>query len=140
MEFELILLLIFLLLGSIWDIKERAVPVWFFLFAMVVVFVMKLLLGEILVAEQLGGMMIGVLLLIVGKLTKGQIGEADGITFIITGFVLGFWDNFLLLTEALFLSFFWSLVFMLLKKINLKSKLPFLPFVLAAFLLGAITG
>ena len=63
------------------------------------------------------------------------LGKGD---FLITGFSLGFENNFLLLLESLLLSFMWSLMLMLFKKINLKTSLPFLPFILTAFIIRVL--
>ncbi len=133
MELDVIIVLIFLVAASVFDLKERAIPVWLFIIGITGAVVSNICLGSVIITEKIGGMLIGFVLLAISKLTDGQIGEGDGISFLITGIVLGFKDNFWLLTEALFLSFIWSLVFLLVKKINLKTRLPFLPFVLMAF-------
>lgn len=163
MELKVLILLIFLVAASIWDLKERCIPVWVFSLTGIVivflelVFILNEMSGIMEEAEyaavavkqvmvtangilivKLGGMAVGFALLVISKLTQGQIGEGDGITFLITGFSLGFGDNFLLLLEALLLSFAWSLVLMFMKKINLKTSLPFLPFVLTAFIIRMV--
>ena len=81
--------------------------------------------------------MIGISLLIISKITA-QIGAGDGIVFIITGLGLGFWNNFWLLWEGLLLMAAVSLLLLLFQKINWKSKLPFLPFVLGAYIIGFV--
>ena len=163
MELKVLILLIFLVAASIWDLKERCIPVWVFSLTGIVIVFLELvfILNEMsgimeeaeyaavavkqvmvtangILTVKLGGMAVGFALLVISKLTQGQIGEGDGITFLITGFSLGFGDNFLLLLEALLLSFAWSLVLMFMKKINLKTSLPFLPFVLTAFIIRMV--
>jgi len=135
MEFDIFVLIIILTAASVWDLKERAIPVWFFIISMLMAIGAELCSGSVNITASIGGTIIGFMLLAISKLTGGQIGEGDGIVFLITGVVLGFKNNFLLLLEALFLSFVFSLVFLLLKKINIKTKLPFLPFVLVAFIM-----
>ena len=158
MELREIILFVFLIVASIWDLKEKRIPVWVFSLTAVLIVCLDFgyLITELLnhvdsvestrivaegiagtesriLAEKLAGMAVGLVLLAVSKLTGGEIGEGDGIAFLITGFTLGFRDNFLLLCEALLLSFVWSLIFIIAKKINLKTSLPFVPFVLIAF-------
>ena len=153
MELREIILFVFLIVASIWDLKEKRIPVWVFSLTAVLIvcldfgYLITELLSRVDAAEnigiagiesriliqKLGGMAVGLVLLAVSKLTGGEIGEGDGIAFLITGFTLGFRDNFLLLCEALLLSFVWSLIFIIAKKINLKTSLPFVPFVLIAF-------
>lgn len=140
MEVQRVILFVFLLLCSLWDWKSRSVPVWLCyggaLLMTAAVFVTK----EMTMAEAVGGMLPGIFLLGIGWITKGQIGSGDGIVFMVTGLGLGIWYNCLLLAGALSISFLWSLLFLTMKKINLKTKFPFLPFVLAAFVLEFMTG
>ena len=165
MELRVLILFLFLAAASVCDLKGKCIPVWIFILTgMVVVFfefgymagevsdnvdmevseqalvtaeqVMRT--GKLILVEKLGGMAVGLVLLIISKLTQGQIGEGDGVTFLITGFSLGFERNSLLLLEALLLSFVWSLFLILMKKINLKTSLPFLPFVMTAFMIQVI--
>ena len=156
MELNIFILLIFLTAASIWDLKERCIPVWVFVLTAIGIVFLELgcmtneifgngdvagrmfVIGKRILPEKLGGMAVGLILLIISKLTRGQIGEGDGITFLITGFSLGFENNFLLLLESLLLSFMWSLMLMLFKKINLKTSLPFLPFILTAFIIRVL--
>ena len=157
MELREIILFVFLIVASIWDLKEKRIPVWVFSLTagLIVCLDFGYLITELLsvdgaegtkivteglagtgsriLIQKLGGMAVGLVLLAVSKLTGGEIGEGDGIAFLITGFTLGFRDNFLLLCEALLLSFVWSLILIIAKKINLKTSLPFVPFVLIAF-------
>lgn len=160
MELRMFILLIFLAAASGWDLKEKCIPVWVFILPAVVMVLLDFgyianevlgnakVTGNTIIAvehiagtvnriliEKLGGIAVGLVLLAVSKLTHGQIGEGDGITFLITGFCLGFEENFLLLLEALLLSSMWGLIWMLMKKINLKTSLPFVPFVLTAFVI-----
>ena len=160
MKLRLFILLVFLIVASIWDLKERAIPVWVFVLPAVVMvlldfgYITNEVLGTVKVTgntiitaeriggtanriliEKLGGMAVGLVILAVSKLTHGQIGEGDGMAFLITGFYLGVEENFLLLLEALLLSSMWGLTWMLMKKINLKTSLPFVPFVLTAFVI-----
>ena len=157
------ILLIFLTAASVWDLKERCIPVWVFVLPAVMMVLLEIgcitneVLGTVnaagntiitaecvggtvnkILIEKLGGMAVGFVLLAVSKLTHGQIGEGDGIAFVITGFCLGFEENFLLLLEALLFSSVWSVLLMLMKKINLKTSLPFVPFVLTAFVIRIV--
>ena len=158
MELREIILFVFLIVASIWDLKEKRIPVWVFRLTAILILcldfgylitellscvdcventriVAERIAGSTILIHKLGGMAVGLVLLAVSKLTGGEIGEGDGIAFLITGFTLGFRDNFLLLSEALLLSFVWSLILIIVKKINLKTSLPFVPFVLIAFVI-----
>ncbi len=135
MELEKIIVFLFLVIISVWDIKERAVPQGIFMLGILVAILLNFYFENGISTEKLLGMVMGLVLIAVSRFTKGQIGEGDGAAFLVTGLALGVADNFLLLFEALFLSFVWSLFLLIGKRIRLNTKMPFLPFVLISFIL-----
>lgn len=78
--------------------------------------------------------MIGILMLLVSLITKGQIGTGDGIIFCITGLGLGFWNNLWLLMLSLFMAGIFSGILWMLKRVGRKSEIPFVPFILISYL------
>lgn len=76
----------------------------------------------------------GVSLLILGYVTRGSIGYGDGLTVIFLGMSLGFLKVSCVLLSALFLAVFYSGCMLILRKYNMKSRLPFLPFLTLAYL------
>lgn len=82
------------------------------------------------------GCLIGVVLLIVSKVTEGALGEGDGLFFFIAGIYLGFWKNLFLLCSSLFFCSIAGLVYMVLGRLKgkdyRKRKLPLLVFALPA--------
>ena len=77
---------------------------------------------------------IGVLLLIISKLTSGEIGEGDGWFFIVSGMYINRTENLNLLLSGLVLSFLWSMGMMFRGIITgrqwRKQRMAFLPFLL----------
>lgn len=135
MEIKIIVLFVFLLLCSAFDWKNRAIPSWLCYSGIVFMVLLCLGKGDIKMSEAVKGAAVGAVLLGIGRLTKGQLGEGDGLVFMATGIGLGIWDNCILLLGASFLSFFWSLLLLVIGKRTLKTKFAFLPFVFAAFVL-----
>lgn len=129
------ILFLFLLICAVWDLRHKAIPLWVCLGGLASTAVWQFFTREMDMAGILGGILIGIFLLAAGTITKGQIGSGDGIVFIITGIVLGMRDNFLLLSGSLMISFLFSILLIFLKKINLKTRLPFLPFVFIAYVI-----
>ncbi len=86
--------------------------------------------------SRLLGLATGLVLLLLGKLLKGQIGAGDGIILCITGFCLGFHDNLNLLFYGLTISAFVSLALLLLKRAGRKDTIPFIPFLFLSYLGG----
>lgn len=85
------------------------------------------------------GMLSGILLVLLSKATKGQIGMGDAIVLTVTGVVFGFWDNLFLLFYSLVLSAVHAAILLIMKKIHKKQSIAFLPFV-AIGTLGVIFG
>lgn len=80
------------------------------------------------------GSLLGGILLLIGRLSRGALGEGDGIFFIIAGIYLGFWKNLALLVSALILCSFSGLVLFLWGQMQgrdyRKKTLPLLVFTL----------
>ena len=83
-------------------------------------------------AEIAGGAATGIFLLFISHLTRGELGEGDGCLLAVTGILLGFRENLMLLFGALFLSAVFS-AFLFLVKRNLRDKYPFVPFLFLSY-------
>lgn len=84
--------------------------------------------------QQAGGVVIGVLLLVLSKLTKEAIGKGDGYLMMVTGMLLGLWDNVRLLLGALLIVAVFAVMLLVLKKADKKKELPFVPFLLMSYI------
>lgn len=130
---------IFLVLCSITDLKQKTIPISYVLVSFVVLVLLTFLQKDLVYLSRLKGMSIGGALLVLGKVTRGQIGDGDGILFCLTGLGLGFWNNFYLLFLSLLFSAMFSIVMLTIKKMNRKQTFPFVPFILVAYL-GVLCG
>ena len=59
----------------------------------------------------------------------------DGLLFLVTGIYIGGWDNCSLLMTSLILVFVFAIIQILVRKKSAKSEIPFVPFVLSAYML-----
>lgn len=129
---------IMLALGSIWDIRDKQIPV-------------KLLIAEIIAGVILMitnqkinwpddwylyimGIFIGVVILLAGRFSNGSIGTADGIMLAVIGGVIGYRDTLLLLMNAVMAAALCSIILIILKRGNRKTTIPFFPFMLLGYL------
>lgn len=128
--------LVFLISAAWQDIRHRSISVWIY-------WIFGGLAGLFLMTgvgmwefEIAGAVMIGVVLLLVGRWSSWSIGAGDGWFFVIAGIYLGFWANLALLFYGLFLCGFYCLgmvVWGWIYRIDVrKMKIPFLPFLLPA--------
>ena len=83
----------------------------------------------------IGGILIGIVLLLLAKMTREKIGYGDGWIFVVTGIYMGFRNNMYLLLLSLFLASLVSICLLVFKKVNKKTELPFVSFVLPGYLL-----
>jgi leader peptidase (prepilin peptidase)/N-methyltransferase len=83
---------------------------------------------------MVGGVSTGLVLAAVSGITGGRIGPGDAVIFIMTGIYLGFWGNIELLMISLYMAAAVAIVMLLIMKREWDFKIPFAPFVLAAYI------
>lgn len=140
---------IWLLWMSVLDCKTRYVPRWLFWSGSAVGLLLHtadlmgksahtLEVGKLAVAWLLG-VLPGIFLLLVAWLTKA-VGVGDGMVLMSIGIVVGVQKAVLIFGVALFLAALCSVGLLLGKKMGLRSRLPFLPFLTIGWLLIGIGG
>ena len=122
----------YLLIMAIIDIRNKAIPIVPGVVMLIVVAVVRLVMGvsPITVGAGIG---IGVLLYGVSRISRGEIGEADGLVYAVTGAALGMLKNCELLLVSLLLASLVGLVLLIFKKVGRKYRLPFVPFTLVSY-------
>ncbi len=85
--------------------------------------------------ERLGGCALGFGVILLSKVTGGKIGLGDGILLCVTGLGLGFWTNTELFGLALFLAAVLSILLLILRLVDRKKNIPFVPFLLAGYVI-----
>lgn len=86
------------------------------------------------IGDLLLGMTVGVVLLFLSVLTGGKIGMGDAILLIVTGIYLGLRQNLELFFYGLLMCSMWALGLLILRKKSRKDSIPFVPFLLAAYM------
>lgn len=131
-------MIIMLTVGSIWDIRENKLPAS--------LLVLNMLAGGILTAVNrdidwrkdwhlyVTGILIGMLLLLIGRFCGGCIGTADGIMTAIIGGIIGYQDTLLLLMNAILAAAVFSILLIVIKKARRGTVIPFIPFMLLGYL------
>lgn len=119
---------------SIEDVKTKRIHViWLAVFAaegiLCSVLFWKRPLGEILTA-----MIPGILIFVLSSAVSGSIGEGDGMLLTITGIFLEVSFVLSMLTVAVFLSAGYALFLYIVRKKSRKYEMPFIPFLLIAFI------
>lgn len=129
-----IILFLWLLICSIQDIMKQEISLIIILVGFILLFTISIIHGKLLIWDRIGGLALGVILLLLNKVTRGQIGIGDGLILCITGISLGFYINSLLLIYGLLCASIFSIIYMFVKKVSRKKTIPFIPFIFIVFL------
>lgn len=86
-----------------------------------------------------GGCM-GIVFLLISRVSEESFGYGDSILILIIGIFLGFWNLMYLLLGAFSMAAVFSAVMMIKHRFNRKSSFPFVPFLAAAYLGGMFIG
>ncbi len=128
-------LLSFLSITSFEDARRHEVHMFLLLAAGILGIVDHLLYQRMTIYEVLGGFLIGAAVLLLGLLTKMQIGTGDGVLLMVTGIFLGFEWNLLLLFLSVMLMGLFSTAGLVTGKLKKTDRIAYFPFVLFAFVL-----
>lgn len=129
----------FLAVSAIQDLRRKKVARWIYLFFGVLSLIWagnRFIKAQetYVILDHLAAVVIGMGILFVGVWSEGAVGAGDGWFFCITGVILGFWENVMLLLYGTLLCGLFSLGYFFWGKIHGiegvgKRTIPFLPFV-----------
>lgn len=120
-----------LIILSVWDVKKQEIPGAFPLLIGIGAAIFR---GPGLIAETLMGAVPGGVLMFMGFLCHGQIGIGDGVMAACMGMLLGGRESLETILLSFGFVFIFSCVGLVLRKLTRKSRLPFVPFYLAAYI------
>ena len=83
---------------------------------------------------------VGIVFMVVSRVTEEAFGYGDSILILIMGGFIGFWNILSLLVAAFSMAALFSIFMLLRKKFHKKSAFPFVPFLTAAYIGGMIIG
>lgn len=83
--------------------------------------------------QWIGGLVLGVLLLLLGKISEQQIGYGDGMAVMVVGLFISWKEILAVLLVGLFLCAISSIIVFFLGKWKRNLRMPFLPFLAAGF-------
>jgi leader peptidase (prepilin peptidase)/N-methyltransferase len=131
----MLILGVLLLICAIQDLTKKRVYLWVIGIGSALTFICLPFIEKLSVANCIGGLAVGLVTLMISKMTDGKIGVGDGILLCVTGIGLGFWNNLELFGIALFLAAVISIFLLLSRIVDRKKSIPFIPFLFAGYLI-----
>lgn len=131
-----IVLLSYLFLMSIYDIRKKEIQLRISIVTAVVLTAgqfCRIVCGEMAWYTAFTGVIVGGLLIGISKVTRGAVGTGDGIVFMISGVVLGFFENGILLFLSLVFAAAAGTCLMLSRRVGRKDMIPFVPFIFMGY-------
>lgn len=131
-----IILFIYLFLMSIYDIRKKEIQIEISVVTIVVLAagqICRIACGEQIWYLAFTGVIEGGLLIGLSKITKGQVGIGDGIVFITSGVMFGFFENGILLFLSLVFAAVAGGFLLLLRRVGRKDTIPFVPFIFVGY-------
>lgn len=131
---EVIVIIIFLLICSYYDIRESVIYT-----NVCTVFALFAILFELVVVNEemivlFCGIMPSVFIFIISIISNESIGKGDALIFFVIGIMFGIVKSMLIFLIALVITVFYSMPLILFKQKKLKSSIPFSPFILTSFI------
>ena len=126
------------------DIKYKRISnkvLFLFGTAAIVLFIGRCYFREMeMIKEMLWGLLPGISALLIGKITKENIGFGDGYLLLILGVLLGAKRIIGIFMIALFLMSILSILLLMIRRVNKQTELPFIPAILIAYVVQLIAG
>jgi Type IV leader peptidase family. len=138
MDIRRVLVLLLLGITGIWDKREKAIPIWLVMFFISLGIAVNIWSPYFTMGEVLLGGTLGLFLLFISQITSGEIGSGDGYIMMAVGIYLGIWNSLNLLFWGLLFAAIISLCLIKIKKKNWKTTIPFIPFLLCAYVFGLL--
>ncbi|MBQ4482849.1 MAG: prepilin peptidase [Lachnospiraceae bacterium] len=134
------LLLIFLITGTIADIRKRSIPVLLFLIFGIAGVVLFMLTGSVTLTDEIFGILLGIVFVALSHISDGKIGAGDGIAILVSGIFLGGSRAACQTLYGMLGASLISILLLMVRRGNRNTALPFLPFLLTGYLMDKAGG
>jgi len=116
------------------DIKKKSVSLKSIIVFSIVGAVINVAITNISLFDMLLGITVGLGVILIGRLMKDGIGAGDGAVLSSIGILIGGKMCLLVFIMAITISAAVAIVLLVFKKIKMKQELPFIPYILCAYM------
>ena len=131
---------IYMIVLAVMDIKWKKLSLSVLLSGFIILAAGLLCGRDIHMIVLAAGAGVGIVFLVVSRVTDESLGYGDSILILIMGGFLGFWNILSLLVAAFSIAALFSIFMLVRKKFHKKSAFPFVPFLTAVYIGGMIIG
>lgn len=115
------------------DVRKKEIGIYKVFFTGIAGMLLHIFRGNMSIYNILGGMLLGIILLLAGRISKGNIGCGDGLILMVTGILLGTAGNMQLFFYGLLFAGIWALILLVLFRKKKNYEIPFIPFLLVSY-------
>lgn len=125
---------------SVIDIWMQKLPLWLLAAGGVGAGIIRTVQKEVPLIIVLSGAAVGIVFLVVSKITEEGFGYGDSLLILFLGIFLGFWSLLGVLMGAFLLSAIFAVIALVCKRLKRNTRYPFVPFLLAAYIVWMCLG
>jgi len=134
MFIEIIVAIILLVLSMV-DIRSKRIPLLMIVGLIVLAIISSLALQPVDWVLMAAGAVVGLVFIIVSKVTREKLGYGDSLILLALGILLGFWEVMILILIAFLASACFGIIMVCWKKKNKNTSFPFVPFIALSYAL-----
>lgn len=120
------------------DWKEKSIYLYIPIIAAIVSIILHLVYRDNSLVDMLSGAGIGAVMILIAWVSKESVGIGDGVMLMVSGLFLGFRANMELFMTALLLAGVAALMLMVGMRKERSYRMPFIPFLLVAYVFQLI--
>ena len=129
-----LLLAVVMIIGAVEDIKKKEISIGIFVMLGITALTGSIWCEGYELYKMAAGVMPGILLLGLARITEQSIGYGDGIVLAEIGCMMGAGVSIIILAGALALAGIFSLGMLVIKKVDKRYKIPFIPFLTTTYI------
>lgn len=130
-----LLLAAIMIICAVVDIKKKEIPVWIFVVLGVTALTGSICGGGYGLYKMAAGVIPGILLLGLARITEQSIGYGDGIILAEIGCMTGAGICTIILAGALALAGIFSMGMLIVKRVDKRYRIPFIPFLTTVYII-----
>lgn len=134
------MILVFLIAGSVADIRKRSIPVLLFPLFGITGLWLYLTQGYVTATEEIFGILLGIVFLALARISDGKFGAGDALAILVLGIYLGGSGAAFSALYGMFCASLVSIALLAFRRGTRDTALPFLPFLLTGYLLDNAGG